>query len=458
MGYMWEGRFQKKILDEVKEFTYSLNIDKKLALYDIKGSTAHAKMLNKAGIIKQKETSLLLDALKKIEDEIRGGKFKFKESDEDIHTAIERRLIEIAGETGKKIHTARSRNDQIVLDEKLFLKDILNDIKENLRNVQKSLLAVGKKVFPSILPGYTHLQHSQPVLLSHYFLAYVEMLERDRERFQDSYKRVDVLPAGVCACCGTSFPIDRKYLAEELGFSKISSNSIDTVSDRDFILEIGSFCGILMVHLSRLAEDLILWNTAEFKFAELPDEFCTGSSIMPQKKNPDVLELIRGKTATVLGNINGLFILMKGLPLSYNRDLQEDKKPLFEILEIVFSSLKILAVLLPKIKFNFKKMEESAFSDFTLATDLAEYLVMKKGVAFRESHKICGELVRYCIKQNKNFDSLSMEEFKKFSPEFSKDVYSILNVKVSVEAKKSQGGTSPLLVGKELKRWEKILK
>jgi len=458
MDYMWEGRLKKKPIKTVKLFIDSLPIDKRLAIYDIKGSIAHVKMLGKCKIIPNKEAKTIINRLSQIEKEIINGKFKFKETDEDIHTAIERRLIELVGEIGEKIHTARSRNDQIVLDEKLYLKDKIKQINIEIENLQKNLLLVAKKVFPVISTGYTHLQHSQPLLLSHYFLSWIEMLERDKERFKDSYKRIDIFPLGVCACCGTSLPIDRKYTAKQLGFSKIAYNSIDVVSDRDFILETGSCCCILMVHLSRLAEDLILWNTSEFKFIELPEEFCTGSSIMAQKKNPDVLELIRGKTSTVLGNLNGLFILMKGLPLSYNRDMQEDKKFIFEILDIVNSSINIFTILLPKIKFNIKRIEENAFSDnFILSTDITEYLV-NKNVPFRKAYKICAEIVRYCIKKGKNFNSLSLEEFKNFSSKFEKDIYKKLNFKNSIIEKKSIGGTSYLLVKKEISKWEKILK
>ncbi|MCD6408676.1 argininosuccinate lyase [bacterium] len=453
---MWEGRFEKGVEEKIIEFTSSLDVDKNLALYDIKGSIAHAKTLAKSGILNKKEEKKIVGTLKKIGEEIKEGKFKFCSTDEDIHTAIERRLTEIAGKVAEKLHTARSRNDQIVLDEKLYLKDEIKKITHLIRKLQKAFLKKAEEYFPYVMSAYTHLQQSQPVLISHYFLSYIEMLERDRKRFEDAYRRIDVLPSGSGACCGTSIPYDAEYMANLLGFTKISRNSMDAVSDRDFILEVASISTICMLHLSRFSEDVILWNTQEFNYIILPDRFCTGSSIMPHKKNPDVFELIRGKSAISIGLMSGLFNLMKSLPLSYNRDLQEDKKSLFEILYILLSSLSILLLVVPEIKFNLEEINKK-ISDFTLSTDIAEYLV-KKGVPFREAHKICGGIVKYCLKNNKTIKELDFEELKKFSDKFSKDVINLLNIEKSVNLKNSKGGTSSYQVKNEIKRWKRILK
>ncbi|MCX8082272.1 MAG: argininosuccinate lyase [bacterium] len=455
MKYMWEGRFKEKTEEDVINFTSSLLIDKKLALYDIKGSMGHTQMLVKCKIIKSEEGDKILSGLKKIKTEIEEGKFRFKSSDEDIHTAIERRLTELTGKTGEKLHTARSRNDQIVLDEMLYLKDLLKSLLSSTMALQKELVKKAEQNFHTIMPAYTHLQQSQPVLLPHYLLSYVEMFERDKLRMKDVYRRVDILPAGVCACCGTSLPVDRKYLAETLGFSEVSKNSLDTVSSRDFLIESAFVCVLLMLNMSRFSEDLILWSTYEFGFVELPEKFCTGSSIMPQKKNPDVLELIRGKSAAVTGMLTGLMALMKGLPLSYNRDMQEDKRLAFSIFEDTISSVDILTKFISGVIFN-KDVMRVKISEYTLATDIAEYLV-KKGIPFREAHKICGAIVRYCLEENKSFSDLTIKEWQKFSQKISGDIQNILSFENSVKSKISSGGTSPQLVRKELDRWKKIL-
>lgn len=456
MGYMWAGRFKGKVDGRVIDFTWSLDTDKKLALYDVTGSIAHAKMLAKCGIISTNAGKKIVAGLEKIKGELKNNRFSFKESDEDIHTAIERRLIEIIGKDGERLHTARSRNDQIVLDEKLFLKDVIKELINGAVSLQMSMVLKSEETFPAVMPAYTHLQQSQPVLLSHYLLAYVEMLERDKQRLADAYERLDVLPAGVCACCGTSLDIDRHYLAELLGFSGVSKNSLDTVASRDFLVEPAGACVMLMLDLSRFCEDLIIWSTSEFGFLELPDEYCTGSSIMPQKKNPDVLELIRGRAAVAIGMFTGLMTLLKGLPLSYNRDMQEDKRMVFGIFEDAVSSVNILSGLVSEIIFN-KKAMEGALSEFTLTTDIAEYLV-RKNVPFRQSHKICGAIVRYCLEKNKNLRSLEIKEWKSFSPVFSEDVKKVLSFEGSVNARSSAGGTAPELVKKEITRWKKALK
>jgi len=456
MEYMWEGRFNEKVEDRVIHFTSSLDIDRKLALYDIKGSIAHTKMLIKCGIIGAREGRRIVAGLEKIRKEFEQNRFRFNKSDEDIHTAIERRLIEIAGGDGERLHTGRSRNDQIVLDERLFMKDVISEIIAGITILQKVMVAKSGEVFPHVMPAYTHMQQSQPVLAAHYFLAYTEMLERDKKRFENAYRVVDVLPSGVCACCGTSLPVDRKHLASLLGFSQVSRNSMDTVASRDFLLEPACACAILMLNLSRFSEDIIIWNTHEFGFIRLPDRYCTGSSIMPQKKNPDILELIRGKASSSVGMLAGLMALLKGLPLSYDRDLQEDKRLVFGILEDTMASLEILAHVVPSIIFD-RKAAERALTEFTLATDIAEYLV-KKEVPFRKAHGVCGELIRYCIEKNKSMADLDMKEWKNFSPKFSMDIKKILSFRGSVEGKLSYGGTAPQLVRREIDRWKKVLK
>jgi len=453
MKYMWEGRFAKNTRQDVIDFTSSLDIDRQLAYHDIEGSSAHCKMLKKAGILTSAEAGKILKGLEAVKDEIAAGKFIFIESDEDIHTSIERRLVELTGKTGEKLHTARSRNDQIVLDEKLFIREKVKLIIENIRLLQKSMLLKSEEVFPALMSAYTHLQQSQPVLVSHYFLAYIEMLERDRSRMEDAHKRNDILPSGSCACCGTSLDIDRRYMAELLGFSRISANSLDTVSDRDFLAETLSACATVMVHLSRFAEDMIIWNTTEFGFIELPDEYCTGSSIMPQKKNPDILELVRGKSASCIGALTAILTLQKGLPLSYNRDLQEDKRATFHAVADTLDSLKIMSGLTAGIMFRKERLYAS-INELTMTTDIAEYLV-RKNMPFREAHAVCGRIVRYCMEKNKSLKSMGMEEWKSFSTQFSPDIKEILSYENSVKSKKSSGGTSPELVRKEIRRWKK---
>ncbi|MCM8803987.1 MAG: argininosuccinate lyase [Candidatus Omnitrophica bacterium] len=456
MKYMWEGRFKEEVDRDIIEFTKSIDIDKKLAIYDLKGSIAHTKMLSKVGLISKKEEEKILKGIEKIEEEVKKDKFKILSTDEDIHTAIERRLIEIIGPVGEKLHTARSRNDQIVLDEKLYLKDSIVNILEGIINLQRIFLKKSEEYHNVIISAYTHLKQSQPILISHYFLAYIEKFERDKERFLSAYKRVDVLPLGVGACSGTTLKIDREYLSKLLNFSKISRNSLDTVSDRDFLVEIAFCCITTLLHLSNFCEDIIIWNMDEINYVILPDKFCTGSSLMPHKKNPDIFELIRGKTGSCIGLLTGLLTLLKGLPLSYNRDLQEDKKLLFEIVETLNFSLIILSKVVKEIKFNKERIEKS-ISSFTLSTDIAEYLV-KKGVPFRKAHRIVGQIINYCIDNNKDLFSLSIDEFKKFSNFFDEDLLNILNFYNSINLKTSEGGTSLSNVKKEIKRWKKDLK
>ena len=452
----WAGRFQEKTSKIVESFTESISFDHRLWRYDIEGSIAHAKMLGKQGIITREDSEKIIKGLEEIAIDIETGRFRFREELEDIHMNIESALINKIGNAGGKLHTARSRNDQVALDLRLYLRAEAKEILFLIKKFQKTLLNIATKHINSLIPGYTHLQRAQPVLLSHHLLAYIEMLQRDVERFQDVLKRINLLPLGSCAMAGTNLPVDRGYVAKLLNFEGISQNSIDAVSDRDFAIEFLSASAILIMHLSRLAEELILWSTEEFKFIELPDAFTTGSSIMPQKKNPDVAELIRGKTGRIYGNLLSLLIVMKGLPLSYNRDLQEDKIPVFDTVDTVKSCLGVLNEMFPHIRFNLKRMHETAGEAYSTATDIAEYLV-KKGLPFRKSHEITGKIVLYCIKKKKKLDELTLKELNTFSALIKKDIYSCLKAEESVSHKKSIGGTSPDEVKKQIRRLNRIV-
>jgi argininosuccinate lyase len=397
-----------------------------------------------------------MKGLESIAKDIESGKFIFRQDLEDVHMNIEAALIKKTGDTGKKLHTARSRNDQVALDLRLYLRMEIKEIIRLVKQFQRTLINIAVKHINSLMPGYTHLQRAQPVLLSHHLLAYVEMLQRDIERSIDSLKRVNRLPLGSCALAGTTLPIDRLYVAKLLGFEGISQNSIDAVSDRDFAIEFLSNAAILIMHLSRLADELILWSTEEFKFIELPDAFTTGSSIMPQKKNPDVAELVRGKTGRIYGNLFSLLTVMKGLPLSYNRDLQEDKLPIFDTVDTLKFSLVVLSEMFPGIIFNTRRMSETAGDAYSTATDLAEYLV-KKGMPFRKAHEITGKIVLYCIEEKKRLEDLSLKELNIFSPLISKDIYSSLKAEESVRNKRSLGSTSPTRIAEQIRRLRKIV-
>ncbi|MFA4827803.1 MAG: argininosuccinate lyase [Thermodesulfovibrionales bacterium] len=453
----WAGRFAGKTSKIAEAFTESISFDKRLWRYDIEGSIAHARMLGKQGIIPHKDSAKIISGLKSIAKEIEAGKFKFSEELEDIHMNIEAALVKKTGAAGKKLHTARSRNDQVALDLRLYLRDETKGIISLIKNFQKTILSMAEKYSSIIMPGYTHLQRAQPVLLSHHLLAYIEMLQRDRNRFEDALKRINMLSLGSCALSGTTLPIDRVYVAKLLGFEGISENSMDAVSDRDFAIEFLADSSILIMHLSRLAEELILWSTEEFSFIELSDAFTTGSSIMPQKKNPDVAELIRGKTGRVYGNLLSLLTIMKGLPLSYNRDLQEDKNPVFDTADTVKACLRVLAEMLPEVKFMKERMHAAAGKAYSTATDIAEYLVRKK-IPFREAHELTGKIVLYCIKNKKELKGLSINEFKKFSSAIAKDIYSRIRAEDSIKAKTSRGGTAPSEVKKQLKRLKQLIK
>ncbi|MBI4653920.1 MAG: argininosuccinate lyase [Nitrospirae bacterium] len=447
----WAGRFKEKTEKIVETFTSSISFDRRLWKYDIEGSIAHAKMLGKQKIISKKDMELILKGLNEIREELESGKFKLSNELEDIHMNIEHALIKKIGHSGGKLHTARSRNDQVALDIRLFLRDEIEEILRLIRDFQRILVALAEKHIDTIMPGYTHLQRAQPVILSHHMLAYFEMLERDKRRFRECLKGVNILPLGSAALSGTTLPIDRRYTARLLGFPEISRNSMDAVSDRDFVIEFLSASGMIMVHLSRLAEELILWSSAEFGFIDLPDAYSTGSSIMPQKKNPDVLELIRGKTGRVFGHLIAMLTILKGLPLTYNRDMQEDKTPVFDTVDTMKSCLSMLIKMMPKIKFNKEAMERAVEKGFLTATDLAEYLV-RKGIPFRKAHEVTGKIVRYCIENDKTLTDLNINELKRFSGLIKKDVFSCLSVKESVNRKNSFGGTAREQVIKAIKQ------
>lgn len=447
----WSGRFKEKTEKIVEDFTSSIDFDKRLYKHDILGSIAHAKMLAKQRILKKKDAEKIIKGLKEIEREIERGVFPFRKELEDIHMNIESRLIEKIGNSGGMLHTARSRNDQVALDLRLYLRDEIKAVLSLIFDFQSGLIKKAEENIDAIMPGYTHLQRAQPVLFSHYLLAYFDMLDRDRERLKDCLKRLDVSPLGAGALAGTSFSIDRKYTGSLLGFPRVSENSIDAVSDRDFVLELSSILAILMMHLSRLSEDIILWSTQEFGFIELPDAFTTGSSIMPQKKNPDVPELIRGKCGRVYGNLFSILTIMKGLPLSYNRDMQEDKERIFDTIDTVKSSLKIYTGLIPGLKINSKKMREAVREGFMTATDMADYLV-RKGLPFRKAHSIIGKIVRFALEQGKNLDEIPLKSFRLFSGLIDKDVYQYLSPEKSLYLKSSLGGTSRRNVLQRIKR------
>jgi len=457
MEKLWGGRFKKKINKEMEEFISSLSFDKKLIKYDLLGSIAHSQMLGKCKIITKEERNKIVEGLKQILKEVQEGKIKIITREaEDIHSWVENKLKEKIGAIAGKLHIARSRNDQIALDERMYLKEEVLKIQDLLKNLQKSLMLTSQKNLGVIMPGYTHLQHAQPILFSHHLMAYFYMFERDKGRMQDLYKRVDVLPLGSAALAGTSFPIDREYVATQLGFNWISENSLDAVSDRDFILEFLSVSAILMMHLSRLGEELVLWSSQEFDFIELDDSFCTGSSIMPQKKNPDTAELIRGKTGRVYGNLINLLTTMKALPLAYNHDMQEDKEPLFDTVSTLETSLFLMSKMIETMQVNKEKMQTSTKGDFSTATELADYLV-KKGLTFREAHKLVGSIVIYCLENKKNLEDLTLSELKSFHKSFDKKTLDILKPQSAIEAKDSLGGTSLKRVKESIQKAKKML-
>ena len=447
----WQGRFTQPTDKFVEEFTASIGFDKRLYRHDIEGSIAHVTMLARQGIVTEAEKEQIVAGLRGILADIEAGNFDFSVALEDIHMNIEARLTERIGAVGGKLHTARSRNDQVALDIRLYLREGVETVREALRSLMKALLEQAERHLDVVMPGFTHLQTAQPILFSHHLMAYFEMLRRDLQRFSETLRRINVLPLGAGALAGTTFPIDREFVAEELGFAEVARNSLDAVSDRDFAIEFNANAALVMMHLSRLAEELVLWSSANFAFVDLGDAFCTGSSIMPQKKNPDVPELIRGKTGRVYGNLMSLLTVMKALPLAYNKDMQEDKEPLFDTLDTLLGSLKIFAAMIAAMTVNAENMRKAAGSGFSTATDIADYLV-RKGLPFRAAHEVVGKIVRFCVEQNKTLPEVTLAEYQRFSPLIGDDIYQCVTLEASVNARSATGGTAREAVRREIER------
>ena len=438
----WGGRFTESTDAFVEAFTASVDFDRRLYAYDIQGSIAHARMLHRIGVLDPTELDAIVEGLEAIRDEIERGEFQWSVSLEDVHMNIEARLTERIGPAGKKLHTGRSRNDQVATDLRLYLRDEIDACLAELGRLQRGLVDLAEREADTIMPGFTHLQVAMPVTFGHHLLAWFEMLERDRQRLRDCRRRVNVMPLGAAALAGTTYAIDRAYTAELLGFDAPAENSLDAVSDRDFVIEFTAAAALVMTHLSRFSEELILWASAQFGFVELPDRFCTGSSIMPQKKNPDVPELVRGKTGRVNGHLMGLLTLMKGQPLAYNKDNQEDKEPLFDTVDTLKGSLRVFADMVPAIEPRRERMREAALAGFSTATDLADYLV-GKGVPFRDAHEIVGKAVRFGIEQGRDLSELELDELRRFSDAIGEDVFEVLTPEGSVAARNHLGGTAP---------------
>ncbi len=457
MAKLWGGRFSKTTDEMINEFQASIDFDKRMYYEDIKGSIAHATMLKKCNIITEKDHKDIVNGLTAILNDIESGNFSFDIALEDIHMNIEKRLTERIGVAGGKLHTARSRNDQVALDTHMYVRKEVANIAKLLIELEESFVEMAQKNSDVIMPGYTHLQRAQPILFSHHMLAYFYMLNRDFARLEGVYDRADIMPLGAGALAGTTFPIDRHYVAEQLNFAQIYANSLDAVSDRDYILEFLSFASILMMHLSRISEEIILWCSKEFSFIELDDAHCTGSSMMPQKKNLDVSELVRGKTGRVMGHLMAMLTTAKGLPLAYNKDLQEDKEGLFDTIDTVKFSLSVYAQMIKAMRVNKEKMLLATKEDFSNATDMADYLV-KKGLPFRDAHEVAGKSVSYCIEQDKWLMDLTLEEFKQFSPLFDEDILEEIKVETCVANRNSYGGTSYSQVEQSLKNAAEIMK
>lgn len=450
---LWAGRFKKELDNKTNDFNSSINIDKKMYKQDIKGSIAHATMLGKQNIIEPSESKKIVKTLKEILEEIENKTLKIDEKAEDIHMFIETELTNRIGSTGKRLHTARSRNDQVALDIRLYLQDEGKDMIYLLKELIKVITEKAKLNLDTIMPGYTHLQRAQPITFAHHLMAYTEMFIRDIDRMQDTLKRMNVNPLGSCALAGTTHDIDRNLTSELLGFSRPCNNSLDGVSDRDFVIEFSMVLSLIMVHMSRLSEEIVLWCSWEFKFIELDDAFSTGSSIMPQKKNPDITELIRGKSGRVFGHLSSLLTMMKGLPLAYNKDMQEDKEAIFDSIDTVKKCITTLIPMLETMIVLKENMENAAKKGFINATDCADYLV-KKGMPFRKAYKISGTIVAYCIDNNKTLDTLSIEEYKKYSELFKEDIYEAINLNNIVKQRKSYGGPAPDTVKKHIEMIE----
>ncbi|MFD2671944.1 argininosuccinate lyase [Marinicrinis sediminis] len=451
MSKLWGGRFTKQTNQLVEEYTASIGFDQELAEEDVQGSLAHVTMLGKCGIIPEEDVETIKEGLHKVLGKLRRGEVEYSVGDEDIHMNIERMLIEEVGSVGGKLHTGRSRNDQVATDMHLYLRRRTVEFVDMLTKLQEALLQQARTHLDTILPGYTHLQRAQPISFAHHMMAYVSMFQRDIERLQDSVKRINRLPLGAGALAGTTFPIDRHFVAEQLGFDEVYENSLDAVSDRDFIVEFLSAASLIMMHLSRLSEELIMWSSTEFNFVELDDAFCTGSSIMPQKKNPDVPELVRGKTGRVYGHLIGLLTLLKSLPLAYNKDMQEDKEGMFDTVKTLQGALQLFAPMISTMKVNGERMRQAVNQDFSNATDIADYLV-NKGLPFRQAHEVIGKTVLYCIQQQKYLLDLNLDEFKQFSKLFEDDIYAVLQPEQVVNARNVYGGTAKPQVAKAIER------
>lgn len=453
---MWEGRFSKTLDKRTNDFNSSIRFDHKMYKEDIKGSIAHAKMLAKQHIIEKDDESKIIFGLNSILKDIENGSLEFDPNAEDIHMFIEAELTKRIGQSGKKLHTARSRNDQVALDIRMYLKKQVIEIKQNLKNLIYTLLEKAKENTETIMPGYTHMQRAQPITFAHHLMAYVEMFKRDIERLTETYGRIDTCPIGSCALAGTTYNLDREFEAKELGFSKITNNSLDGVSDRDFIIELLADISIIMMHLSRISEEIILWSSWEFKFVELDDAFSTGSSIMPQKKNPDITELIRGKTGRVYGSLMGMLTVMKGTPLAYNKDMQEDKELVFDAIDTVNLSLSTIDPLIKTMTVLKENMKAAAEKGFINATDCADYLV-EKGLPFRDAYKVVGNIVKYCIENNTTLEKLDLSVYKQFNPVFEQDVYQAIDLINCVNKRNIIGGPAKEQVEKQIELVEKEL-
>ncbi len=456
MAQLWGGRFTKETDELVKKFNDSLPFDKRLFEQDIRGSVAHAAMLGKQGIITDEETESIIEGLGTIKADIESGKLKFTSEYEDIHSFVEAHLIERIGDAGKKLHTGRSRNDQVALDMKLYVRDEIQETNELLKHLLTTILNVMKDNLDTFMPGFTHLQKAQPVTLAHHFGAYFEMFRRDQGRMGSILERMDTCPLGSGALAGTTYPLDRDFTAKELGFTCPTRNSMDGVSDRDYLIEYLSALSICQMHLSRFAEEMILWNSNEYRFVELDDAYSTGSSIMPQKKNPDIAELVRGKTGRVYGALVSILTTMKGIPLAYNKDMQEDKEVAFDSIDTVKANIRLFDGCVATMRFRKDVMAESARKGFTNATDAADYLV-GKGVPFRDAHGIIGQMVLYCIDKNCAIDDLTMEEFKKFSDQFDEDIYDAVSLETCVEKRLTAGAPGRAAMEKTIAEAQKYL-
>ncbi|MBZ0106255.1 MAG: argininosuccinate lyase [Sulfuricella denitrificans] len=452
----WSGRFNEPVSDLVKRYTASVDFDRRLAEFDIQGSLAHASMLHAAGILQADDLSAIRTGLQQIQEEIRAGRFIWSLDAEDVHLNIEKRLTALVGDAGKRLHTARSRNDQVATDVRLWLRSEIDALTVLIRNMQTALLDLAEQHTDTVMPGFTHLQVAQPVSFGHHLMAYFEMLRRDGERLTDCRKRVNRLPLGAAALAGTSYPIDRKMVARELGFDSVCENSLDAVSDRDFAIEFTAAAALIMTHLSRLSEELILWMSPRFGFIDIADRFCTGSSIMPQKKNPDVPELVRGKTGRVNGHLVALLTLMKSQPLAYNKDNQEDKEPLFDTADTLNATLRIYAEMIAGITVNKDAMRQAAFQGYATATDLADYLV-KKGLPFRDAHEAVARAVRYAESRKCDLSELTLTQLGEFSPLIAEDIFAVLTLEGSLNSRNHIGGTAPEQVSKAIQRARKAL-